>query len=458
MIHFNMSNFNLEIPLEIDENERYWLGKGFSKGGLLPNDRGCFSAVDGSLSWNTLEEIDNEDHGQASILIGRGWKLKEDSEWTIASDWMYAIDCKQENIRQAKPKKGMMHFVRYRRHTRLKVFQPQEIVSDENIYSKCEHCDSEAVENVSKLLLEVVSYASLLHNAKEFSLAVGFPLKYKLLDACIQFESHSKEDARTSLQTLSKVMENWIETEQSQTAMRRLFSGVDFSFRQGQAGHPQFLQRCREVSESSCFPEVERSAIAGLLVRKIDADSYQLHCDKPGCGTECRFAPVSCTNEGCNRSISRLHLKEHDEVCLFKQCSCECGEVFVRGELQKHQTQACKLREVACPFEKIGCSKRVRACDLEQHVADDNSWHLLQAMTRMMEYEEVLRNMKQTQQTLIQQNKELRDALKSATDSMEKTMSTVDAKMIKTTKELRNLESTCKKEFKYLRQKPQQLR
>ena len=42
--------------VELYENERRWVGGGFSKKGLLPTERDPFSTRDGSLSYKTLEE------------------------------------------------------------------------------------------------------------------------------------------------------------------------------------------------------------------------------------------------------------------------------------------------------------------------------------------------------------------------------------------------------------------
>lgn len=47
----------LERSIDIYENERLWIGRGFSQAGLVPTDRvGPFSTRDGSLSWKTLDE------------------------------------------------------------------------------------------------------------------------------------------------------------------------------------------------------------------------------------------------------------------------------------------------------------------------------------------------------------------------------------------------------------------
>jgi hypothetical protein len=54
----------LERPIEIYENERLWIGRGFSKAGLLPTERGPYSTQDGSLSWKSMRE--------ASLALLRG--------------------------------------------------------------------------------------------------------------------------------------------------------------------------------------------------------------------------------------------------------------------------------------------------------------------------------------------------------------------------------------------------
>eukprot|EP00985_Skeletonema_marinoi_P023804 scaffold16060_cov72-Skeletonema_marinoi.AAC.1 len=54
----------LERPIEIYENERLWIGRGFSKTGLLPTERGPYSTQDGSLSWKSMRE--------ASLALLRG--------------------------------------------------------------------------------------------------------------------------------------------------------------------------------------------------------------------------------------------------------------------------------------------------------------------------------------------------------------------------------------------------
>ena len=108
--------------MEIDENERYWVGGGFGRRGLLPHDRGAFSTTDGSMHWRTPEEASED-----LILLGRGWRYGKE-EFAPATNWMYAKDFRPESLKKAKPDKGMMHMVRFRRLYRTKHFNPDEFV------------------------------------------------------------------------------------------------------------------------------------------------------------------------------------------------------------------------------------------------------------------------------------------------------------------------------------------
>ena len=112
----------METVVEIDENERYWVGGGFGRRGLLPNDRGAFTTTDGSMFWKSPAEASED-----LVLLGRGWKYEE-AEFTPTTKWMYATDFRLESVKNAKPDRGMMHWVRFRRLYRTKHFNPDEFV------------------------------------------------------------------------------------------------------------------------------------------------------------------------------------------------------------------------------------------------------------------------------------------------------------------------------------------
>lgn len=146
----------MEVIVEIDENERYWVGGGFGSRGLLPNDRGPFSTTDGSMFWKSPDEASED-----LVLLGRGWTYKE-SEFTPGTQWMYATDFRPESIKRAKPKRGMMHWVRFRRLYRTKTFNPDEFVE----YVLKLSCSSSYVcsphGSVSILIVRILFYSFLV--------------------------------------------------------------------------------------------------------------------------------------------------------------------------------------------------------------------------------------------------------------------------------------------------------
>ena len=112
----------METIVEINENERYWVGGGFGRRGLLPNDRGPFTTPDGSMFWKSSAEASED-----LVLLGRGWNYKE-AEFVQATEWMYAVDFRPGSIKNAKPNRGILHMVRFRRLYRTKYFNPDEFV------------------------------------------------------------------------------------------------------------------------------------------------------------------------------------------------------------------------------------------------------------------------------------------------------------------------------------------
>jgi len=445
-----LTRHTLELTVELHENERRWVGTGFGKGGLLPTDPGPFSTTDGSLSWKSMEEA-NED----LRLLGRGWIYKEEEAFsTTQTDdseecWMYANDFKVESLSGATPEQGLLQWVRFRRLSRTKIFLPIEFVSEE-IYEKCDHCDSSATESLSKWLLDVLSYCSLLHNMKKVQDSGLLLLKERLIEIAFshQVSKEGSVDAFCELDNLQKKLESFVKKELRDTTMSRLISSIDFSFSQ-RTDRIEFKQRRTEVA-TRFLPKDERDFVAALIVRKLDPH-FQVHCNEICCGEECRFAPVQCLNEGCSVTLPKVYMDAHDEACPYKSIECVCGDTTVKHELPKHQREVCKLRNVACDFANIGCFKVAKACNMNQHVVEDVNSHLLLAVNRMMEYEEQFRNMRGRITVLEHDNKELKQSLEYQQASI-KEIGKVDTKIHTTSKALAALEATSKYEFKKVKE------
>ena len=85
----------LERTIYIYENERLWIGRGFSKKGLLPTERGPYSSPDGSICRKTIEDAglallgsdsrkdSNEKTGSGrrrGLVHNRGWSFHEEGD------------------------------------------------------------------------------------------------------------------------------------------------------------------------------------------------------------------------------------------------------------------------------------------------------------------------------------------------------------------------------------------
>ena len=58
----------------------------------------------------------------------------------------------------------------------------------------------------------------------------------------------------------------------------------------------------------------------------------------------CNFAPVVCSNEGCEETVNRCDKDSHEsEACMFRMTTCEsCAEKMIYRDFEKHQ---CTLRK-----------------------------------------------------------------------------------------------------------------
>ena len=95
------------------ENQRYQVGVGFNKEGLLPTDRLNFSDKDGTKHFNTIEEA-------TTGLLTPGWRWTADSQGLVNSlrgnprdgpGWSYAIDFVNDEENYAK-EMNALHYVR----------------------------------------------------------------------------------------------------------------------------------------------------------------------------------------------------------------------------------------------------------------------------------------------------------------------------------------------------------
>lgn len=83
----------------------------------------------------------------------------------------------------------------------------------------------------------------------------------------------------------------------------------------------------------------------------------------------------------------------HDATCPHKVVDCTrgCGEAVPRRLREEHLGSECVLRPVLCPFAPLGCdATHLLFKDLPAHMDATTQPHLLLALARMREQQEVI--------------------------------------------------------------------
>ena len=109
---------------------------------------------------------------------------------------------------------------------------------------------------------------------------------------------------------------------------------------------------------------------------KITCDYATRGCDKVlELGTlqthvrDCDFMPVSCSNEGCDKIVSKRDVNEHEsELCQFKTTTCDdCGEKIYH---HKYGSHGCVLRRDVDEMKKDLAETKKDLADTKKDLAD----------------------------------------------------------------------------------------
>ena len=98
--------------------------------------------------------------------------------------------------------------------------------------------------------------------------------------------------------------------------------------------------------------------------------------------TTCPYRIVIC--QYCTESILKKDLEHHmNKLCTMKPKKCEnidCNYIGTNDELKKHLL-TCTHRIISCPFEKFGCTIKLKVSEMNQHTTNNTNQHLLYTMT-----------------------------------------------------------------------------
>ena len=110
------------------------------------------------------------------------------------------------------------------------------------------------------------------------------------------------------------------------------------------------------------------------------------------CSNECLNREVSC--EHCLNKIVYRDLNRHYEECLEFPLLCpnSCGAKLRRKQTDSHVETDCPNTILKCSYERFGCKKVIKRCELEEHNMTNEIKHLemttLFAVAKMEQSEE----------------------------------------------------------------------
>ena len=498
----------LERPIEIYENERLWVGRGFSKKGLLPTERGPFSTHDATISFKSMREAslallrgdvatsnNRRNHASDSAgskVIGRGWSFHEpdngneyqsssdDYECSSTSDnlideycgflpckgaedgptdqdgWQYFADFKEQSLLRPSRTRGLLDFVRRRKLRRIAIFRPDHFLPRQ-VYSKCDFCDSKAVQLLSDAMLDAISLASLFaygtSQPEKVTDAQIIPLKAKLIDKLQIGKNWHSASVEVNIDDIKRRLCSFAEDSVGKSGTIKL----QHLFNPDMDKNIQEVQPLRRKIVEKHLPVEERIALARLLIKDIDREAHELHCQNETCASStttscCPFQFITCPNYKCGMRLSKRYAKEHDDECEYKVLPCPsgCGMEVARKDMHLHVTTRCILRQAECPLSMFGCTAIVQAADVTRHLNQHADTHFMLLSTRMMEYQQLFKQFNSKINMLEEKNAKLERELARTNALLAANNESLSNDLKKVTKRHNTLDSTCRSEFKKL--------
>ena len=495
----------IRVIVALYENQRFFLGFGFSKRGLLPTERGPYSSDDGSLNWKTIEEASD-----CHELLGPGWRYEgngfilettmlttgvngavaastegekeipgcvgsggdntasesSDSRLDVNSGWYYATDFSPNALRSCSRERKATHFVRRRKLVRVKTFLPSMLFfpdgDPKGICDKCDHCDTEAVRLLSDKLLECLAVATLVRqknpsNTVSRKDAGVLILKARIVKEVLDLGSPlpstdvddkavAVHDGGAAVRLRSILTSLHVFGKNQGTVLSRASQVLKLNF--DEDVRVNLDARKVEVGETY-FGKQERDTLAALVVKRLDLEFFY-HCNRLGCGDDCIFAPIQCPNDRCGKIMSRKHQLDHDGMCEFRPIECPngCGDVFPRNKREVHLKDVCSLRDAKCHFHAVGCTAVVIAKDMGIHLEENKGSHLLLMVDRMSDHQHFMDRMSKRITSLERENTQLRESAMQNNEVLKAGIDGANKKVSKFSKQLNGLESRCRSEFR----------
>ncbi len=118
----------------------------------------------------------------------------------------------------------------------------------------------------------------------------------------------------------------------------------------------------QQGEETRC-PACSENSLEGVLILDEVCPDFVVR-------KELRTAAVVCINEGCNwRGNAHDYMQEHENTCSFQKIKClksGCGKTVKRGDLSHHLEKECPMRSVECKQ----CKKQYPYKESKKHASD----------------------------------------------------------------------------------------
>lgn len=104
----------------------------------------------------------------------------------------------------------------------------------------------------------------------------------------------------------------------------------------------------------------------------------------------CQWRIIKCVH--CNRSYPKCEVKNHFDQCPKFQLPCpnKCGQSIPREAITNHTQTICPPKVINCPYQYLGCKRKIFRREVDHHLENDIKSHLDFACARLKNTEKEL--------------------------------------------------------------------
>jgi len=137
---------------------------------------------------------------------------------------------------------------------------------------------------------------------------------------------------------------------------------------------------CREVIDPS---NLQPSKLINRMVNKLSTKCDTGFCPWKGDLLDfvqdhqkvCEYSLIPCTNDGCEITVMKRDIRQHEKDCLHQMIECDYCRGHVKKMNKKTHESVCSNETVDCLYQDIGCYDKVSRRDVALHKSTHNVKH-----------------------------------------------------------------------------------